>query len=538
MIILFKQIFKSHVLLLLIFVLAFGVRSIYFNEGLTFGYDQARDMFQALEIWTKDPIKLLGPQSDAPGLHHGSLYWYLISPFIFFSGGNIFMARLFLIFLNCVTIFFIFDLTKSLFNNRKLALLASFLFAMSFESSQYARWISNPSPAILTSTLSFWSLKQLLDGKKWALTTLLFSWGLSVQFQLFMLYQVVVFPLIWVAVKGFIFPKVSLKSISIAIIALFISVSTFIAGEIIFKMQNTFALLKLLQSHTLISSSFTQTLFTFFDRMVNVFYFNMWGVNLFLAGIITSIIFVKSLQKLQDNKNRKEFIFLIMWVVSPIVLHFFNGTNANYITLGSGVGAIILTSYFIFELLKNPSLKIWGILAIIIIVISNVNLILRINKTGEALFSVQQKISLNDELKTINWVYNEAKGKPFYVNTITNPLFINTTWAYLFNWYGRSTYGYMPIWWGETQVNVFGSDIDFSKETETDLHFLIIEPSVGREDVTEAVRHLENSRSLLIGTKSIGNFIVEKRQITKKRIFTNQDVFYQILNIDKINAEK
>ena len=86
--------------LLLIFILAIGIRLIHLSDGLTFGYDQARDMFQALEIWTKDPIKVIGPQSDTPGLHHGSLYWYLISPVVYFSGGDVWVTRFLLILIN------------------------------------------------------------------------------------------------------------------------------------------------------------------------------------------------------------------------------------------------------------------------------------------------------------------------------------------------------------------------------------------------------------------------------------------------------
>lgn len=532
---LLEKIFTQKTLLLLsiIFIFALGIRLIYFNNALTFGYDQARDMFQAREIWTKDPVKIIGPQSDTPGLHHGSFYWYLISPFAFLSGGDVWVTRFFLIIVNCLTIFFIYDLTKSLFKDKRIALLASFIFAISFEATQYARWLSNPSPAILTSTISFWSLKKLIEGKGWAFITLLFSWGLSVQLQLFMLYQIVVFPLIWFLTKGLTLPKISLKNIFLAKMALLLSIASFIVGEILFKMQNTLALWNLLQSHTSINASFSSILTTFLDRLVNVFYTNVWGINLVIAGIACIIILTKSLQLISNNQYRNEFLLLILWVISPIILHFFSGTNSNYITLGAGVGVAILTSYFLFLLFNSSKFKWLGFLALLIIIIGNMNLILKINKTGESLFSVQYQVNLADELAIADWVYQEAHGKPFYLNTITNPSFINTTWAYIFDWYGKKKYGYMPIWWGETQVGVYGSEVNFSEDETADLHFLIVEPTTGRDDITEAIKYLEDSRSQVIQTKKIGNFTVEKRQITTKRIFTNQDVFYYMLNKGK-----
>lgn len=530
-----KKFYNYTLFLFLIFFLASGIRLIYYHEGLTFGYDQARDMYQAMEIWTKDPIKLIGPQSDTPGLHHGSFYWYLISPIVFFSGGNVWDVRLFLILINCLTIFFIYDLAKSLFGNKKIALLASFMFAISFEATQYARWLSNPSPVILTSTISFWSLKKMIDGKKWAVVPLFISYGLSIQFQLFMIYQIVVFPLIWFVHKGSVWPVISKKILGIALIAFLVSVSNFISAEFRFKFQNTIALWHLLQANTNINAHFSEIMVTILDRLTNVFYVNIWGINLFLAGILGAITLISAVRLINSShKYKKELLFLILWVVSPVFLQFFNGTEAHYVTLGAGIGVIILTAFFLSNFLKSPLIRWLGLLAIFIILIGNINLILKINKLGEELFKVQNGLNLKDELTLLDWIYSEADGKSFYLNTITNPAFINTTWSYLFNWYGREKYGYMPIWWGETQIEVGGANVVFAKEQDADLHFLIIEPTVGREDITEGVKFLEDSRSKIVKTKKIGTLTVEERQITRKRIFTNQDVFYYILHKTEI----
>ena len=83
------------ILLSLIFIIGLVLRLIYFKET-TFTWDQARDTIQAINIWKGDPIKIIGPSTaELPGLHHGPLYWYLVSPFLFFSNGNIYAARMF-----------------------------------------------------------------------------------------------------------------------------------------------------------------------------------------------------------------------------------------------------------------------------------------------------------------------------------------------------------------------------------------------------------------------------------------------------------
>lgn len=520
-----------------IIVLALILRLLYFRDSLTFFYDTARDATEALQIFKGDPLKILGPQTDFAGLHHGPLYWYMTAPFYFFSGGNIWIVRLFLILLNILALYFIFDLTKSLFKNKTIALLSTFLYAISFEAIQYARWMSNPTPALLTIIISFWSLYKLMEGKKWAFVTLLISWGLSIQFQLFMLYQITVFTLIWVSNKGLSLPKLPIKIYLLGFIGFLLTISTFLIAEIKFNFQGTKALFTFFGTQTLFGQSFVNMIQGYFDRVVNIFFLNIWGLNLFLAGIMTLITLIFAYSEYKKGHFKKELLFLGIWVFSPIVINFFTGPQANFITLGALGGAVILTAFFLYQLkLKNALL--FGVL-ISAIFLGNLNLVISKNKQGEVLFAVQSKMLLGDELKVIDWIYQQSGGNPFKLNTITAPLFINTTWSYLFDWYGRSKYGYMPIWWGETQVDVPGSYIKFSPDQNTDLEFLIIEPLASSDDsYTKAVKLLENSRSEATSREKIGNFLVERRKITRSRIFTSQDVSYTVLHTDLRELQK
>jgi len=161
-------------------------------------------------------------------------------------------------------------------------------------------------------------------------------------------------------------------------------------------------------------------------------------------------------------------------------------------------------------------------------------------KKGEVLFSVQQRMVLSDEIKLIDWIYKESRKEEFAINTITNPLFINTTWAYLFNWYGRTTYGYMPAWFGYPQVDVFGATITLGevnidvkynevKDLKNKLFFLIIEPKEGiPENYIRGITEFENTRSSLVERKKFGTFFVEKRIITRDIPFSRDDVYRMI----------
>jgi len=550
-------------ILTVIFILAISLRLLYFKDSLTFFYDQGRDALAAMEIWQGDPVKIIGPQTDFLGLYHGPLYWYLISPFYYLSGGSVWMVRLFLIFLNCVSLFFIYDLTKDLFNKKNIALLAAFLFAISFEAIAYARWLSNPAPALLTTTISFWSLYKLIKGKSWALITLAVSWGLSIQFQLFLIYQILVFLIIWVFIKGFKPPKVSIKTYIYSIIGFLATVSTYIASEIKFNLQGTKVLINFFKTRSFPETNFIKIMEGYLNKIVNAFSLNIWGLNIFLAGLGILVTLYFSLYYIKNKEKRGEIIFLLCWILSPIFIVFFNGPNAHFITLGILPGVIILTSYLLYDVLlaKGDSLRrttyqrsihprhkwrgfleccyklktkktIFFVVVMLLIISGNLNLILSKNKEGDTLFTVQKQMIIGDELKIVDWVYKEAQGEHFRLNTITYPLFINSTWAYLFNWYGGKTYGYMPYWWGETQVDVPGSNVIWSDDGGNDWLFLIIEPSsTGNDTWEKAIKLLEDTRSVTVKKENIGYFTVEKRRITNpERIYTSSDVFFVIKN--------
>ncbi len=135
---------------------------------------------------------------------------------------------------------------------------------------------------------------------------------------------------------------------------------------------------------------------------------------------------------------------------------------------------------------------------------------------------------LNDEKKVVDYVYQNHQGPIFGINTVTDPLFINTTWSYLFNWYGEKKYSYTPIWLGFPQKNFPGGKIKFSDKKPTDdlTYFLIIEPTPGiPKEYIKGYPKYENTRSKLLSVKKIGTFTIEKRRMTKYRYFSRDDLF-------------
>jgi len=117
---------------------------------------------------------------------------------------------------------------------------------------------------------------------------------------------------------------------------------------------------------------------------------------------------------------------------------------------------------------------------------------------------------LDDEKKVVDEVYQDSLGEPFTVNALTMPYKIKTTWAYLFNWYGKQRYGYLPVWGGE---NVLGYPGELPIVTLAKYpRYAIIEPMRGiPEDLKKEFLDSENGYFSPVWEKRFGAFVVQKR---------------------------
>ncbi len=528
---------RNFLWLALIIILGLALRLINFQR-LTFGYDQARDCFMALDIIKGDHFKISGPNTDIFGLNHGVLYWYLLSPFLFFFQGNLFVPKIFLTLFNLIGIVLIYHFGSKIFKNNKIGLISSFLFAVSFEATQYAGWLSNPSASLITILLAIYGLWLLINNDQNGLFFFFIFWSMSVQFEFFLAYYIVLFLIIYIY-------KIATKKIKIDFLKLFSSLvlsglifSTMILEQVKYGFRGIKSFLAFASSDKSVYQSFFNSFYDLLDKVVNTFYFNFSGVNLFIAGLLMFIVFVYIFRKIADKSPAtKPLLFSLMILFSPIIVFPFQKT-VTFVTLGNLYGAIFLIAYILNDLSEKKKSNNLLYFCLTLILLFNLVLITSQGKKGSVLFSVQQNMNLFDEMKAIDWVYKDAGGKKFTINTVTNPLFINTTWAYLFNYYAKPKYKYMPIWSGAPQPDVFGGNItmgltniniEFEKSISPqkgNLLYLIMEPDIGIPwEYYAAFPKFENTRSKLIETQKFGNFTVEKRIFTSEAPFSRDKLF-------------
>ncbi len=521
------------VILSLFVIVGLILRSVYIDK-ITFFYDQARDAFESINMITRHHPKLLGPSTDIPGLFHGPLYWYILSPFYYFSRGNVIVARFVLIILSLFNIPLIYYFARQLFREKSIALLSAFFIAISFETVQYSRWLSNPSPAVLSLGLFFLGLWAFMTKKSWGLPLFLLGWGLSIQFQFFLVYELVIIAIavIVVVLQKKKKPLVVPNKVNTTLFVLFLlSVSTFAIAEVKFRLQGIRALVNFLLEKKETTPDYVAILQKFADSLVSNIKFNFFNNQIIAWIVLLGICAYVGWVLYRKTRYRYQILFLFLWFISPVILYVIEGTNAYFLNIGNAYPLILLASLILYEFLikdKTVLLKSIFLLILAAIIINNVYLVAANDKHGETLFAIQQDMLYPYQHEALDWIYMESKGQPFAIDTVTNPLFINTTWAFQFNYYGKRKYGYMPMWLGYPQQDYPGGNVQYGNipDRHNQLFFVIYEPIEGIPlSYYKGYRTYENLRSYVIKTKKIRSFVIEKRKLTSNAPFSRDDLY-------------
>lgn len=469
-------------ILFLVFALAVVVRFLYFPQNIYFGYDQARDAFESMSIYKNFDLKIIGPSTEKEGLFHGPLYWYLIGPFYLLGGGDPAFPMAFLLVLNSFGVFVIFWLGKILFDV-KTGVIAAVIYSISFGQTQYAMYFTDPAPAVLTIMLFYGGLALVIFKKDWrGLPIALLGLGLSVQFEFLTLYQTAILFLIFMLFRKQFTETFSLKMAMVSFLSLVLSLSTFILSEIKYGPRTITSLFKMLveagnrEQHSqntlilVVSKYFKNLSIEFRD---NVFAFGESRVFLVLLLGMTAFLVYKR------KKEISKVVFLLVWFFSSSIVYLFGIPNLYYFNIGISPALIIMTAYFLSS--------VWGkakpltFILLVLVIAGNIILVRKQNPKGIINdIYVQEGMLLEREKKVIDYIYSEAGGVPISVGALTMPLRINTTWAYLFSWYGKVRYGYLPYWTEASAQGFAGEGVLPKWRSQVKaIHFSIIEPTRG-----------------------------------------------------------
>ena len=502
-----NKILKNDLLVLaIIFCIGLALRLYNLTDNFIFGYDQARDAQRIYDLLYLKDIKLVGPETDIPGIFHGALYYYLIAPVYYIFKFDPNYVAVFLSIINLFGIFIVYYAGKILFN-KNVGLIAALFFAFSYEQASYSRFISNPSPMSVSTGLFFLGLALFIFKKK-DLGLLLSSIGfaVSVHLNFFMNYLIIFYPVLFYMYR----PKLTKKGVTVSLLAAFLILSPFLLAEIRFGFSGIKSFVTYV-GHQTEQISIMESTARYIDKTVQVVYNSFFSFNFlfaFFAFIFSVIICWK------QEKQKDQLIFVLIWIFSTAPLFAFRSGVHNTPWLSSALigGFTLLFSLTLLHVSKIHSK--WIIAAgVFLVLFSNLNLFKKDSYENVKIFEIQ-RILYKDVKNVADFTYESSGKEPFSICSVSNPLFINTTWSFIYSFYGKNKYGYMPFWSGQQQYlnrNLLSYDRDHVEK-----RYLILEPQGGIPDFSQkATIYMEDTVSVLEGEREIGKFKVQKRRLAK-----------------------
>lgn len=502
---------KDFTLLLTVFVFAFLLRVVFLPRlSLTFGYDQARDAYTTQQILDGD-LKVLGPPASTPGLYHGVFYYYFLAPSYFF-GQNPINAAYWTALFNAAVVFIVFLLTFYITKQKRAGFLASFLYAISFEATQYATWLSNPTIAIWTVPLMYLGLwAWVSEKKKWGPIMAAVGLGLSVQAEIFLLYHAI--PLaIWLLCAK---KRIKRKEITTFFAVLALSLSSLIISEVKFGFKGISGFKALLvggEPNLAYAKSLGDYLVLYLNQIGRIFAFNSYPSNIGYGGaLVLALAIIAVVNSRKTSAKIPWGLFLATWLFSHITVVTMGGVSTPFLMVGIGPAVSILLAITLSrwwgQKRKAVALIVFGLL-----IFGSLSTIYKENPRGSTLFAIQKDMLLKKQYQAIDYIYTQADGEPFSVNTLTSPLWINIVWTHLFENYGQSNYGYLPCYSGRDQVGQLAALSTCEKERDN--HFLILEPMGGIPGkYLDETLDIEDAKSAVVDEAAFGELRVQKRKI-------------------------
>ena len=427
-----KKVFNFwNVLVFTILALALFVRVYRLPEILGFWYDQGRDALVIWDLIHNGKLFLIGPMMGNTGIFRGPWYYYLITPAYYFFDGNPLYANCFLILISVFGLFLLYKLGEKIGGTR-LGLIALIIASFSSYVIGASRWLSNPTPTLLTGIGFIYFTFKFLEKKWWALPSIALTIGMGLNFgaatEIFLIPAIL-----------FIFylkPKVipSLKII-------FLSITSFIftfLPQIIFEVRHKGVMLKAFYNFIFNEKTFTlnfiEILTGRIERYYDLFASKFWNGNsiLFLPFFALFILFL--VLKFKTYWKDDKFKVLFITFMSPFV-----GTLFFVSNLGGFYDYYFTAFYFVFILMFSYvlneifSLKIGKVITVIFFTIFFVQ-----NYNSFSYYKTplddNEIIAFKNQINAIDWIKNDAKNQ-FNVDVYVPPV-IPYAYEYLFKWRG------------------------------------------------------------------------------------------------------
>lgn len=493
----FKKFLKREYIILFLILIIGAVLRLpgIFSDSFAFTYDVGRDMLALESIASGIKIPLIGPTTGIPGVFYGPWWYYMLTPFFIIFKGNPQGIALTISAVGLICIFLSFYFGKKIGNNF-LGLSMAFLTAISPSLISSSVQIWNPNIAPLLVLLSFILLERIFSLKNKASVRYFFILGLilSLNADIEVIWGILF--LLGVTISLFLILK---KTLHLKQIIYYIFGILFVLGpRIVFELRHSFIMTKSFMAF--FSSKNLEDkldLYHFLENRVNV-HLDTFGKSfmpenylnliLFLSILIVIIVFFKNSSKIIKSFVLTSFTIVSVFYIGTLIFgraiwpHYLVGLPILYILLFS------LSLYMVS--LKIGNNLLWGLTLLAMFILNFNSLSIIKNTYWEGNASVYR-----NQLNVVDYVYKEAEGKDFKFVVYTPPVF-DFTYRYLFSWYGKKQYNYLPT----------------EQTKDATYSFFIIEPDPGYEDRPKWwIEARKNDGKIIKEEKLKGGIIVQTR---------------------------
>jgi len=144
-----RHLIVNNLPVILILILASFYRLYRIEDYMTFLGDEGRDVLVVYNI-LHGKLTLLGPTSSVGGFFLGPIYYYFMAPFLWLFNYNPVGPAIGVALIGIATVFLLYKIALTLFNKR-IALIASFLYSISPLVVTYSRSSWNPNRPVCPS---------------------------------------------------------------------------------------------------------------------------------------------------------------------------------------------------------------------------------------------------------------------------------------------------------------------------------------------------------------------------------------------------
>lgn len=430
----------TYLFLSLILLIGFFVRVYRAGDLMGFYYDQGRDALVIWKLWNEGRPFLIGPITGLAGIFLGPFYYYLIAPFYLIGGGNPVYPAVFLAFLTICGVFMLYYLGWK-FQDRTTGIIAAIIGSFSYYLILAGRWLSNPTPIMLTSMLFLYSLWKIVKTKNkywWVIASLLIGISLQLESASAVFYlPVLVVLAVWQRKR---IP--GLKTILYSGMVFFVT----LVPQILFNFRHENLIFNNFVRIIFEEKSFRHDFWEVLDVRLNYFWQVFYSKIFMERKDLTLYFSVASVTALLSKiKSKEEFhpvkLLLIFITVPMIGYILFQGNFGNiydYYMTGYYFPLVLLFSLGLGIAWK----KFLGKILVVIFFIFFININFKATKNYlSAGVDGPHHITLGNELQAVNWIYEDAVDLDSFKVDVYVPPVIPHSYDYLFLWQGHKKCG-------------------------------------------------------------------------------------------------